>query len=67
MLSHFLRILERNQDSPIKEEGLLPQDHTQSASETQLHGAEETEVMTVNLAVNCKCRTFFLNWYNFLR
>lgn len=45
---------EVNRDSSLKDEELLPQDHTQAADETQTQTTEEPELMTVRFAVNCK-------------
>lgn len=49
---------EVNRDSSLKDEELLPQDHTQAADETQTQTAQEAEPMTVHFAVTCKLRCF---------
>lgn len=54
----LLNYLEVNQDSSSKDDGLLPQDHTQAADETQTQTAQEAEPMTVHFAVTCKLRCF---------
>ena len=54
-----LNYLEVNQDSSLKEDELLGQDHTdQAADETQTQTAEEGEPMTMHFAVNCKFQLF---------
>ena len=49
---------EVNQYSSLKEEELLPQDHTQATDETQTQTTEEPEPVTVHFAVNCKLQHF---------
>ena len=54
-----LNYLEVNQDSSLKKDESLPQDHNeQAADETQTQTAEEAEPMTVRFAVNCKLQRF---------
>jgi len=48
-----------NQDSSLKEDESLSQDHNdQAADETQIQTAEEADPMTVHFAVNCKVQSF---------